>query len=240
MPLSVRSFLKQCLPSPVAMTRLRDRTTLLLTFDDGPDPDHTPRVLDTLEQFGARALFFVPGLRIPRAPHLLREIVARGHALGNHGYSHRQLPSLPWRELLADIEDGRRAIFDACGVHVRFLRPPYGAVSARVVAAAWKTHHRIMLWSADTMEYTHHQGADAATITADLLPQVQPGTIVLSHDDHVLIPDVLQMAIPQMRVDARDLAGALDRLPWYHGARPSIGPSVSPAIEPGDRRRATA
>src|SRR5665213_488321 len=62
--------------------------SILFTFDDGPHPDVTPRILSLLERYKARAVFFVVGARIPRAPHVLRTILEQGHALGNHSFSH--------------------------------------------------------------------------------------------------------------------------------------------------------
>jgi peptidoglycan/xylan/chitin deacetylase (PgdA/CDA1 family) len=226
-----RALVKRCIPAVVAMDRLRAHGQVLLTFDDGPDPEHTPRVLDVLDSFGARGLFFVPGLRIPRAPHLLREIVDRGHALGNHGYSHRPLPTLRWADLVADIETGRRAIFDETGIRTRFLRPPFGATNGPVLAATWHTGHRLMLWSADTMEYGRHRQATAAMMASHLLSYRLDRAIVLSHDDHPVIPDVLRQVLPALRAANLDVAGAVGALPWHLGAR-----STSTVVEAGDVR----
>ncbi|WP_431280934.1 polysaccharide deacetylase family protein [Humitalea sp. 24SJ18S-53] len=111
------------------MTRLpaADRAQVALTFDDGPDPDVTPRVLDILESYGAKASFFVIGSKAARCPALLRDIVARGHTVENHTQNHPNGfafggPRILWRE----VDQAQRTIVDACGQAPRFFRAPMG------------------------------------------------------------------------------------------------------------------
>jgi peptidoglycan-N-acetylglucosamine deacetylase len=104
----------------------RERRAVSLTFDDGPDPEWTPRVLDVLAREGVRATFFLIGQRARRAPEQARRIADSGHDLGNHTWSH---PSL-WRcgpaQTEREIADGHVAIADAAGAPPRFFRPPWG------------------------------------------------------------------------------------------------------------------
>ena len=104
----------------------RERRAVSLTFDDGPDPEWTPRVLDVLAREGVRATFFLIGQRARRAPEQARRIADSGHDLGNHTWSH---PSL-WRcgpgHTEREIADGHVAIADAAGAPPRFFRPPWG------------------------------------------------------------------------------------------------------------------
>ena len=85
----------------------------LLTFDDGPDPDTTPRVLDGLDDAGAKAIFFVIGERAKKHPALLRRIVESGHEIGNHSYSHKRFGS--FREVFADLRECQSIVTGADG-----------------------------------------------------------------------------------------------------------------------------
>jgi peptidoglycan/xylan/chitin deacetylase (PgdA/CDA1 family) len=98
-----------------------------LTFDDGPDPEATPRVLDLLDAHGAKASFFVIGRQGERSPALLREILRRGHSVENHTYSH-PLHFACWSPgaMLREINTAQHAIADACGQSPRFFRAPAG------------------------------------------------------------------------------------------------------------------
>jgi len=113
----------------------RDRRAAALTFDDGPDPDCTPRVLDILEREGVRGAFFLIGRRAAKAPSVARRIAAAGHDLGNHTWSH---PSL-WRcgptETAREIGDGHAAITQAAGASPRFFRPPWGKTNLAMFGA---------------------------------------------------------------------------------------------------------
>ena len=103
------------------------RREVALTFDDGPDPELTPRVLDLLDAHGAKASFFCIGERVAARPALVRTIVARGHSVENHGQQHSMAFAFygPWR-LMRDLETAQRAITEACGSAPAFFRAPFG------------------------------------------------------------------------------------------------------------------
>src|SRR6185437_13448677 len=108
-----RSALRHCLPRSFGIHTLRRRSgnCVLLTFDDGPHPSITRQVLDRLREHGARAMFFVVGERVARAPSMLRVIVAEGHWLGNHTFSHPNDRKIGYREYLADLTRCQHAVF---------------------------------------------------------------------------------------------------------------------------------
>src|SRR5690606_11477594 len=112
--------------SPYLPARKPDDTRLFLTLDDGPDPRWTPAILDLLAAHGARATFFVVGQAARQAPALTRRILAEGHRLGNHSYSHRH----PWKMLpraaRSEVRDGAAAIADITGQAPVDFRPPHG------------------------------------------------------------------------------------------------------------------
>ncbi|MFI7577319.1 bifunctional polysaccharide deacetylase/glycosyltransferase family 2 protein [Micromonospora sp. NPDC049497] len=160
--------------------------TIALTFDDGPDPEWTPQVLDVLRRHGARATFFVVGSRVNENPELTRRILAEGHELGSHTYTHADLGTAPaWRR---DVELSltRKAIAGATGWEVTLLRPPYssrpgeltGTQYAALVAAAG-TGHVTVLSDLDTKDW-QRPGVDAIVKAAT--PARGRGAVVLLHD----------------------------------------------------------
>ena len=110
----------------------RERRAVSLTFDDGPDPDWTPRVLDILEAHGVKATFFFLGEVAERFPALVRRVAAAGHEVGSHGYRHYPVMQMTRREFLADVARSLRAIEDAIGRPV--LVEPLRAVTMAATA----------------------------------------------------------------------------------------------------------
>ncbi|MCL6522892.1 MAG: polysaccharide deacetylase family protein [Firmicutes bacterium] len=151
-----------------------------LTFDDGPDPATTPRFLDALGRLGVRASFFLVGRRAARAPGLVREMVAAGHSLGNHTWSHRHAWSLGPAATLREIEDGAALLEDVSGRRVRFLRPPWGAFNWAVWLGAARVRQRIVLWSAVGDDWK--AGSTPDSIVRRVRRGLRPGVIVLLHD----------------------------------------------------------
>jgi peptidoglycan-N-acetylglucosamine deacetylase len=152
---------------------------MVLTFDDGPDQDSTPMVLDALDTAGARATFFLVGEQVEAEPALAREVAARGHDVQLHGYGHVGHDQLTPAEARQDLERGAQALLDATGVEARFYRPPYGRFSSGSYEACRALGLEPVYWSA--------WGTDWETITpqriADLvIPDLAAGAVVLLHD----------------------------------------------------------
>jgi peptidoglycan/xylan/chitin deacetylase (PgdA/CDA1 family) len=156
----------------------RTAPRVALTFDDGPDPEGTPRILDTLDALGLRATFFVLGERARAHPDLLEEIVQRGHQLGTHGDEHtRHLVRSPvwvWR----DLTRARRAMA-ALGHAPRWYRPAYGQATGSTLAVATAVGLRTVLWSAWGREWAAQGPREVA---ARVARRLGPGAIVLLHD----------------------------------------------------------
>jgi peptidoglycan/xylan/chitin deacetylase (PgdA/CDA1 family) len=120
---------------------------LAMTFDDGPNPSLTPKLLDLLDRFEARATFFVIGQYARACPHLLREIAARGHVVGNHTETH---PSLLWlgpRQIRDELRRCHDAISGALGVAPQWFRPPFGLRNPWVAVAARELHLQVVMWT---------------------------------------------------------------------------------------------
>ncbi|HWR50033.1 MAG TPA: polysaccharide deacetylase family protein [Bryobacteraceae bacterium] len=177
----------------------RDR--VLLTFDDGPRLDITPRVLDLLDEYGARAVFFVVGERIATAPTLLPEIVRRGHVLGNHSYLHKI--GLGYRDRIADMRCCGSQVKRLTGYRPSLYRPPQGKLDRATLIAALRDRMKVMLWSTDTEDW-HFRDNETARATGvkvgrrlAALPRISE--IVLCHDDNPYTPVMLAELLAVLR-----------------------------------------
>jgi peptidoglycan/xylan/chitin deacetylase (PgdA/CDA1 family) len=186
------------LPRSVVMTNAPGHDKkLYLTFDDGPNPLHTPVLLDLLRAHGAQASFFLIGREAERYPQLVERIVAEGHSLGNHSYSHPVFSGLPLSSQLAEIErtDELLASFD--GIKRHRFRPPRGAFSlALMLHSAW--HRRnLSYWSYDSLDYQRKPPADLIKLLRAQPPQA--GDVMLMHDDSDCSAHMLAALLPEWR-----------------------------------------
>jgi peptidoglycan/xylan/chitin deacetylase (PgdA/CDA1 family) len=164
--------------------RLGFAGAVALTFDDGPHPEGTARVLSTLGDRGASATFFLVGEQVRRRPALAREIAAGGHSIGLHGHTHRCELRLTPSALADDWARGLDAIHTATGVLPSILRPPYGAASGAGIELARRAGLEVVLWSRWGRDW---RSAATADTVHDVV--VRAGSlereIVLLHDaDH--------------------------------------------------------
>jgi peptidoglycan-N-acetylglucosamine deacetylase len=158
-----------------------DRPEVALTFDDGPSPDTTPHVLAALEAAGAQATFFLVGKKALAHPDLVREIAARGHLLGLHGFDHDRLFSLRRAErVVADIRRTQAAIASAGVPEPMLFRPPIGFVSHFTVGGARRAGVTLVGCSARALD--GFANASAPNVTARLTRALRPGALVAMHD----------------------------------------------------------
>jgi len=150
-----------------------------LTFDDGPDPDDTPAVLEALASTGARATFFVLGRHVVEQPQLAREIAAQGHEVALHGMEHRRHDLLSEAEAEAELTAGIAAIEQAGIAAPTWYRPPFGASSPTLAALCRRLGLDLTYWSAWGQDWEESPAVEiAALVERDL----DPGAIVLLHD----------------------------------------------------------
>jgi peptidoglycan-N-acetylglucosamine deacetylase len=156
-----------------------DKKVVALTFDDGPNPDATPLILDTLREKGVKATFFVLGSHAERWPDLVLRIAHEGHQLGNHGYFHRKLQFKSPFYVSRDIRLGIRAIKRAGAPAPRYFRAPHGFRSPWTTPIASSYGERTVGWSLGVWD-SDRPGVDE--IVRRTLEGVTPGSIVLLHD----------------------------------------------------------
>mgnify|MGYP001282464622 CR=1 FL=1 len=175
-----KSALQAILPRDAFVTRGRG-SGVSLTFDDGPHPEHTPRLLDALAGARIQATFFIVGERAERHPELVRRIVDEGHELGNHTWSHSEPRHTSRRMFLEEITRTDELIQDLSLQATSLVRPPKGEVSLGKLCGLLSMQKTVVLWNRDTKDYRMNSAADMHAWCQSYVPK--DGDIVLLHDD---------------------------------------------------------
>ena len=174
---------------PHALWRMdRHQKSVYLTFDDGPIPEATPFILDTLDRFNAKATFFMVGENAVKYPHLLEEVRQRGHQVGNHTYNHMSgIRHFTWT-YLANIKKADEVL------HTRLFRPPHGWIRTVQYRVLRHIGIKVVMWDVVTRDYSRLLTAD------DVLHNVKrftrPGSIITFHDSLKSI-EKLKHALPE-------------------------------------------
>jgi peptidoglycan/xylan/chitin deacetylase (PgdA/CDA1 family) len=219
---------------PVVCRAETSRSAVALTFDDGPTPGATDRILDVLGSHGVKAAFFVVGANVERHPQLLRRIHAEGHQIANHSYRHSHYGFmrgwLYWRNEIARTD---AIVEQTAGVRPAMFRPPMGIKSLCIAAEAARAGHVVVTWSLRAWD-------GIATTPQQMLSRVTPrasgGDIVLLHDgvepNARRDPRVTVQALPELigGLRAKQLEPTrLDALTWLPAyQRPRANPARNP------------
>ena len=164
--------------APLTRLRTSDRA-VALTFDDGPNPEATPLILDALKARGVHATFFMLGRHAERWPELVRRVADEGHGIGNHGYYHRKLHFKSPRYVRTDLTLGTEMIERAAAVRPAFFRAPHGFRSPWVTSIATSLGQRTVGWSLGVWD-SDLPGVEA--IAERAVSGARPGCILLLHD----------------------------------------------------------
>ncbi|WNQ13975.1 polysaccharide deacetylase family protein [Paenibacillus aurantius] len=178
-------------PHPMTLADLRNkyRSTFLLngpgtkrevalTFDDAPDANFTPQILDVLKRKGVKATFFVVGNRVLAHPDIVKRMVQEGHTIGNHSYNHANLPKLTDAEFRDQITKTDELIRQYTGFTPNIVRPPYGNIAEEQIQWLASQHKKIVNWNVDSLDW---KGLSAKQVETNVLAHVHPGSIVLEH-----------------------------------------------------------
>lgn len=169
------------------------RRALYLTFDDGPHPSVTPEVLELLQKYRAHATFFLVGQHAIEHRSLAREIVAAGHLLGNHSFSHRRFSTLAQQEQWSEVMRANEALASIDDAASHPFRPPYGIAPLRLLRRLARAGIRTEYWSVDSHDYKHNSQASVERLQLD---RVRTGDLILLHDDHSTVLEVLRQCLP--------------------------------------------
>ncbi|GAA4015498.1 polysaccharide deacetylase family protein [Streptomyces marokkonensis] len=163
---------------PILRMPARGRT-MMLTFDDGPDPRFTPDILDTLARYDVRATFFVCGEMADYNRDLLSRMADEGHVVGNHTWSHPLLTRLDRRGIRSEMERTSEVVEQAYGEPPRWFRAPYGAWNRAAFQLGAELGMEPLAWTVDTLDWTT---PGTRTIVERVEDGAAPGVVVLSHD----------------------------------------------------------
>ena len=153
---------------------------IALTFDDGPHPIKTEKILEILRKHEIKATFFVIGKNIENYPEAFIKVVEEGHEIGNHTYSHSYMNfNLNSKKISDEIEKTENLIKKFCNKNNKILRPPCGLYSDKMVEIAKQRGYKTILWSIDTQDWAHASKDD---IVNSVLNRVKGGDIILFHD----------------------------------------------------------
>jgi peptidoglycan/xylan/chitin deacetylase (PgdA/CDA1 family) len=173
-----------------------DGPYIAITFDDGPSAEQTPRLLNMLKERGIKATFFCLGECIANNPEIAQRIVAEGHEIGNHSWSHPQLSTMNEENVRSQIQRTHDVIRQTTGVTVTDFRPPYGAFTQRQqrwAAATW--NYNIVLWDVDPLDWKYHI---PARVESEILKGTTSGSIILVHDIHKTSVDAMPTTLDNL------------------------------------------
>jgi peptidoglycan/xylan/chitin deacetylase (PgdA/CDA1 family) len=186
----------------------RRASSVCLTFDDGPHPVYTPRLLDVLKAEGVAATFFMIGREAERHPEVVLRAAAEGHVLGSHSYSHRPRWTLSVREATDEAVRGAGVIGSIIGSEPTLYRPPQGKVTGRDLWGLWGRGQTVVLWNADPKDYARPKSADVLEWFADW--KFRGGDVILMHDNHPHAPEVVSELVRRVRAAGLGFATVKD------------------------------
>lgn len=196
---------------------------LAITFDDGPNTEHTGRLLDALKKHNAKATFFMVGQNVNRGSDLVKRMRAEGHELGNHSWSHANLPKLSKQKMEEEISKTNEAIYAACGAYPTVFRAPYGELNDSVLRALTVPS---IYWSIDTEDWKYR---DAEYVKKQILKNAYDGGIILLHDIHKTSVDGFIAALDQLEKDGYTLVTVTELLS-RNGTIPQAGVTYYDAV----------
>ena len=167
-----------------------DGNYIAITFDDGPNPVQTPRLLDILAKRNIKATFFLVGQCVKEYPAVVERMVREGHELGNHSWSHPNLGKMSDAAVKAQLQDTHDLIVKTAGVAPKSFRPPYGSFSPRQQQWAYKEFgYKTILWGVDPFDW---KKPGASVIAQRIISQTKSGDIILAHDIHKQTVDAME------------------------------------------------
>lgn len=186
---------------PGCITNVETRDPVAaLTFDDGPHPVYTPRVLNILERHGAKATFFMVGEAASKYPEVVRMVAGAGHVIGNHSWNHFNLTEIGSRlRRLKQLRACARATAPHCR---RIFRPPHGGINDQIRLDALLFRYKVILWCASAQDWIP-QGPEE--IAQKMIERVRPGSIFLLHDA------IYRSHLPKTQWDREPMLDGLDR-----------------------------
>lgn len=166
----------------------RDDNVISVSFDASWGGDKTMAILDILDQYNAKATFYLVGIWVDKFPELVKEIADRGHEIGNHSATHAHMPQLSESQMRKELEDCTAMIEKITGKRTTLFRPPYGDYNSKVVTVCRDAGYEVVQWSVDSLDWKNYGVQDLITKATR---NVKSGDIVLFHNDSQYIVEAL-------------------------------------------------
>lgn len=184
--------------TPVYRSVETDTKKIALTFDDGPHPTLTPKILEILRRYNVKATFFMVGENVVNYPQSAQMVVNEGHEIGNHTFTHRHVLGMSEETLKGELGRCEDALRELCEYRTHLFRPPEGAVTPCVERCTEEGDYSLILWSLDTRDWEHKS---AKKIASSVLDGIRPGDIILMHD-YIGVksktPEALEVLLPEL------------------------------------------
>jgi peptidoglycan/xylan/chitin deacetylase (PgdA/CDA1 family) len=179
--------------------------SVALTFDDGPDPEHTPQILAILAKHQVHATFFIIGEKAENQQEIVRQTITGGHSLGNHSYSHAFLFDLYGRKKMErDLLKADEVISKATGKKPVFFRPPYGVTNPTLAGVVKKLGYIAAGWSVRSLDTVLK---DEEKLMERIIDRLHPGAVILMHDDRAVTARVLEKIINKIKEEGYIFVG---------------------------------
>ena len=212
---------------------------IAMTFDDGPHVQNTPRLLDMLKERNIKATFFMVGENAAHYPQIVKRIIAEGHVIGNHSWTHPQLSKMTDAGVRDELQKTQDAIIAGCGIVPKLMRPPYGAFTQR--QQRWcngEYGYKIILWDVDPEDWKYR---NAEHVESEILKQTVAGSIILSHDIHKTTVDAMPTTLDKLLAKGFKFVTVPELIAMDHPVPPKKG--AKPRLHggcPGPRREIRA
>jgi peptidoglycan/xylan/chitin deacetylase (PgdA/CDA1 family) len=155
---------------------------LAMTFDDGPHPSLTPKLLDILKARNIKCTFFVIGKQVKMYPNIIRRMIAEGHEVANHTWTHASLTSRSDDQIRSELKQSEDALVEVANYRPQLIRPPYGAINTRIKQLMYSEFgYPTIMWSVDPQDWRR---PGVSVVTSRLVNGAHPGAIMLAHDIH--------------------------------------------------------
>lgn len=192
---------------------------IALTFDDGPDPATTSQILNTLEQYDAKATFFMLSRSAQAYPQTAKKVADHGHEIANHSISHIDFNTVYEPRIRQEMTESKQQIENITGKTPKLFRPPYGSKNDTVTNIAIESDQSIAMWSLDTYDWQHKN----PSVTLDKIKNnAKPGSIILMHDIHQQTADALPQVMEYLQSQGFEFVTMSELLPYIEGE--GVGP----------------
>lgn len=191
------------LTARMLIVRRRSLRDIFLTFDDGPHPELTPKLLALLGEHGIRATFFLQGAHAAAHAHIVGDIVRAGHVIANHSYSHPSFNRTPLRVQIEEMDRTDALLAEHDGQRRHMFRPPHGRLGLTTIAICGLRRQRIVLWNRDSFDY--RLSTEEVIARIETMP-IAAGDVLLFHDDSRAGLGALEQLIPRWKASGLEFA----------------------------------